>query len=692
METKVEPIPIKQKIIESVDQYCSLPDLYIRKYLLCEKLQQQKKHYIPQCDINNKTNQQIQRPLFGWGQIVADVVHKAYDVQERKKWKIGVKYQLAKEASSKVNSKFQQNDVEALISAALSHQVIKGFQYESDKNDVKLVEYFKKMNTLNSVQELDETQYKNNARQIKKSGLNFDFLPQESETEMVEDKKNYENFQEALQLFILQNQDFKQQFDKTINNIDGFPTSLDQINQIQKRQYYQEATLEQDYEELIYKYRCTPELVLKDGERMMKKIKIFGANQPNLDQPLPNLMDVKDLFRYKYHYIERDSYFLIQGTKVQSFDQSRFTNHHQQINKNNPIVKYYFLKYLSKFNGDYSLISAALSSNPMTQFQYHFSVQFCQDLYAYYIYQKEIPSNTKFLFNNQYFKSPQFKESNFEFKQNQQKQTNIIKNYEELINVKNQPQIKHQHYQQTNSIIPSIVRDKIQKQSVVDLLTRIKKDQFVIPKRVGNTSAEYALIEKISIPTMKQTIERNIQRQPFYIEKRFRTHHEQLNADRKYLETFLKKPTTQRQIRPPQMQMPPQRPLQPVQPVPQAPPQQFQQMQQPIAPPQQPVQPPPPPLVQQGSGKKGKAAEKQAAQAAQQAAQAAAQQAIQQAQAAPPVQPAPPQGIGRRKAGKQQQAPPPVPEPVAELPQPARGTRKNNSKKKKGDQDDEPKA
>ena len=38
METKVEPIPVKQKIVESVDQYSSLPDLYIRKYLLCEKL------------------------------------------------------------------------------------------------------------------------------------------------------------------------------------------------------------------------------------------------------------------------------------------------------------------------------------------------------------------------------------------------------------------------------------------------------------------------------------------------------------------------------------------------------------------------------------------------------------------------------------------------------------------------------
>jgi len=58
---------------------------------------------------------------------------------------------------------------------------------------------------------------------------------------------------------------------------------------------------------LLYRAGCIPEQVLCDGERMMKRMKIFGVMSQ--DSNLPNEMETRDFFRYRYNYIEKGGYF-----------------------------------------------------------------------------------------------------------------------------------------------------------------------------------------------------------------------------------------------------------------------------------------------------------------------------------------------------------------------------------------------
>ncbi|CAD8105089.1 unnamed protein product [Paramecium sonneborni] len=547
MDTRqFEAIPVQGRntVKQQEDLYISLPDLYIRKYVLSEKLCALKKPYIAKVNMHDQTNQEILRVPKIWQQVMNDVQLKALDFQERKKWKIAVNYQLAQEA--KATHQMLQQEREEIeqfgicISYSLCQMVQKAFNQMDieEPNQKPISKYLRTMKIEN--QELDEQRYQDALQKVKRYlSTNRDvyvslesLFPEmqqtysESNTHDIHSndrrkikqtvefdfKKKYENLQEALQLFVNKDIPLKESFEKSMMSIDSFPTSLDMVFKYKAKPFYQEPCLDPEYEELLYRIGCTPEQVLNDGEKMMKKMKIFSTNQP-LEQQLPSQLELKDLFRYKYNYIERDCHFIQQNGKFVPLDAERFNSHPQQITKSNELVKQYFIYYYHKFQGDFNQISQALSSNTVTANLYLYTPNFCADLYAWLVFNKSIPSNSKFILPQQYQKKCD--SIKYVKKQHQQspQYTNIINDYETLI-YKKLP-IKTQHFRP----LPQNPFKQYTKPIFKELLSKIKFDEPIQIKSSGQ--ADYSMVERLSFSNLKELV-KSANNSKGHIEKRYK--------------------------------------------------------------------------------------------------------------------------------------------------------------------------
>ncbi|CAD8091199.1 unnamed protein product [Paramecium primaurelia] len=547
MDTRqLEAVPVQSRntVKQQEDLYISLPDLYIRKYVLSEKICALKKPYIPKVNMHDQTNQEIRRVPKVWQQVMNDVQLKALDFSERQKWKIAVNYQLAQEA--KANHQMLQKEREEIeqfgicISYSLCQMVQKAFNQMDieEPNQKPIQKYLRIMKSDN--QELDEQRYQDALQKVKRYlSTNRDIYVSleslfpdmqqtysESNTHDIHSndrrkikqtydfdfKKKYENLQEALQLFVNKDIPLKESFEKSMMSIESFPTSLDMIFKYKAKSYYQEPCLDPEYEELLYTIGCTPEQVLNDGEKMMKKMKIFSSNQVVEQQLLPQL-ELKDLFRYKYNYIEKDCHFIQQNGKFIPLNAERFNSHAQSITKSNELVKQYFIYYFQKFQGDFNQVSQALSSNTVTANLYLYTPNFCADLYAWLIFNKSIPSNSKFILPQQYQKKCETIKQIQKSQQQQTQYTNILNDYEQLIQKKLPTKIQHLRS------LPQIPFKQYNKSVFKELLTKIKFDDPIQIKTSGQ--ADYSMVEKLSFSNLKELV-KSVNNSKGHIEKRYK--------------------------------------------------------------------------------------------------------------------------------------------------------------------------
>ncbi|CAD8198483.1 unnamed protein product [Paramecium octaurelia] len=547
MDTRqFEAIPVQQRSIvkQQEDLYISLPDLYIRKYVLSEKLCALKKPYIPKVNMHDHTNQEILRVPKIWQQVMNDVQLKALDFQERKKWKIAVNYQLAQEA--KATHQMLQKEREEIeqfgicISYSLCQMVQKAFNQMDieEPNQKPIQKYLRTMKNEN--QELDEQRYQDALQKVKRYlSTNRDvYVSLESlfpdmqqtysesnthdihssdrrkikQTVEFDFKKKYENLQEALQLFVNKDIPLKESFEKSVMSIESFPTSLEMIYKYKAKSYYQEPCLDPEYEELLFRIGCTPEQVLNNGEKLMKKMKIFSNNQP-AEQQLPPQLELKDLFRYKFNYIERDCHFIQQSGKFVPLDAERFNSHVQQITKSNELVKQYYIYYYQKFQGDFNQVSQALSSNTVTANLYLYTPNFCADLYAWFIFTKSIPSNSKFILPQQYQKKCESIKYIKKPQQPQTQYTNILNDYESLIQKK--LPIKIQHLRP----LPQNPFKQYTKSGFKELQQKIKFDDLIQVKTSGQ--ADYSMVERLSFSNLKELV-KSVNNSKGHIEKRYK--------------------------------------------------------------------------------------------------------------------------------------------------------------------------
>ncbi|CAD8203048.1 unnamed protein product [Paramecium octaurelia] len=534
----------RNTVKQQEDLYISLPDLYIRKYVLSEKICALKKPYIPKVNMHDHTNQEILRVPKVWQQVMNDVQLKALDFQERKKWKIAVNYQLAQEA--KATHQMLQKEREEIeqfgicISYSLCQMVQKAFnQMDVEESNQKPIQkYLKTMKSEN--QDLDEQRYQDALQKVKRYlSTNRDIYVSleslfpdmqqtysESNTHDIHSsdrrkikqtvefdfKKKYENLQEALQLFVNKDIPLKESFEKSVMSIESFPTSLEMIYKYKVKLYYQEPCLDPEYEELLYRIGCTPEQVLNDGEKMMKKMKIFSSNQVVEQQLLPQL-ELKDLFRYKYNYIEKDCHFIQQNGKFIPLNTERFNSHAQQITKSNDLVRQYFIYYYQKFQGDFNQVSQALSSNTVTANLYLYTPNFCADLYAWLIFNKSIPSNSKFILPQQYQKKCESIKQMQKPLQQTPQYTNILNDYESLIQKKLPTKIQHLRS------LPQNPFKQYTKPVFKELLTKIKFDDPIQVKTSGQ--ADYSMVERLSFSNLKELV-KSANNSKGHIEKRYK--------------------------------------------------------------------------------------------------------------------------------------------------------------------------
>ncbi|CAD8089836.1 unnamed protein product [Paramecium primaurelia] len=547
MDTRqFEAIPVQQRntVKQQEDLYISLPDLYIKKYVISEKLCQLKKPYIPKVNMHDHTNQEILRVPKIWQQVMNDVHLKALDFSERKKWKIAVNYQLAQEA--RATHQMLQKEREEIeqfgicISYSLCQMVQKAFNQMDieEPNQKPIQKYLRTIKIEN--QELDEQRYQDALQKVKRYlSTNRDvyvslesLFPDmqqtysESNTHDIHSndkrkikqkvefdfKKKYENLQEALQLFVNKDIPLKESFEKSMMSIESFPTSLEMIFKYKPTSYYQEPCLDPEYEELLFKIGCTPEQVLNDGEKMMKKMKIFSNNQV-VEQQLPPQLELKDLFRYKFNYIERDCHFIQQNGKFVPLDAERFNSHAQQITKSNDLVKQYFIYYYQKFQGDFNQVSQALSSNTVTANLYLYTPNFCADLYAWLIFNKSIQSNSKFILPQQYQKKCESIKYIKKPQQQQNQYTNILNDYESLIQKKLPPKIQHLRP------LPQNPFKQYTKPIFKELLSKIKFDDPIQIKTSGQ--ADYSMVERLSFSNLKELV-KSANFSKGHIEKRYK--------------------------------------------------------------------------------------------------------------------------------------------------------------------------
>ncbi|CAK59174.1 unnamed protein product (macronuclear) [Paramecium tetraurelia] len=555
MDTRqFEAIPVQQRntVKQQEDLYISLPDLYIRKYVLSEKLFALKKPYIPKVNMHDHTNQEILRVPKIWQQVMNDVQLKALDFQERKKWKIAVNYQLAQEA--KATHQMLQKEREEIeqfgicISYSLCQMVQKAFNQMGknqsigldieEQNQKPIQKYLRTMKNEN--QELDEQRYQDALQKVKRYlSTNRDvYVSLESlfpdmqqtysesnthdihssdrrkikQTVEFDFKKKYENLQEALQLFVNKDIPLKESFEKSVMSIESFPNTLEMIYKYKAKPYYQEPCLDPEYEELLFRIGCTPEQVLNDGEKLMKKMKIFQNNQA-VEQQLPPQLELKDLFRYRFNYIERDCHFIQQSGKFVPLDAERFNSHAQQITKSNELVKQYFIYYYQKFQGDFNQISQALSSNTVTANLYLYTPNFCADLYAWLIFTKSIPSNSKFILPQQYQKKCESIKYIKKPQQPQTQYTNILNDYESLIQKKLPTKIQHL------KPLPQHPIKQYTKSVFKELQQKIKFDDPIQVKTSGQ--ADYSMVERLSFSNLKDLV-KSVNNSKGHIEKRYK--------------------------------------------------------------------------------------------------------------------------------------------------------------------------
>ncbi|CAK59640.1 unnamed protein product (macronuclear) [Paramecium tetraurelia] len=483
---------------------------------------------------------QILRVPKVWQQVMNDVQLKALDFQERKKWKIAVNYQLAQEA--KATHQMLQKEREEIeqfgicISYSLCQMVQKAFNqmgsYQiigldvEESNQKPIQKYLKTMKGEN--QDLDEQRYQDALQKVKRYlSTNRDIYVSleslfpdmqqtysESNTHDIHSsdrrkikqtvefdfKKKYENLQEALQLFVNKDIPLKESFEKSVMSIESFPTSLEMIYKYKVKLYYQEPCLDPEYEELLYRIGCTPEQVLNDGEKMMKKMKIFSSNQVVEQQLLPQL-ELKDLFRYKYNYIEKDCHFIQQNGKFIPLNAERFNLHSQQITKSNDLVKQYFIYYYQKFQGDFNQVSQALSSNTVTANLYLYTPNFSfhQTLNLYCL--NNIRRNANLLntcrnLNNKHLNTIIYQMiMNHQFKRNYQPKYNIQES------------------------LPQNAFKQYTKPVFKELLTKIKFDDPISVKTSGQ--ADYSMVERLSFSNLKELV-KSANNSKGHIEKRYK--------------------------------------------------------------------------------------------------------------------------------------------------------------------------
>lgn len=99
---------IKKARLEETSTF--LPDLYVRKFRLVEKLSACRTNYVMATNMSEKKNMPIQRKIINWDAVLEEVKWRAIELKEERKFKQAISYHLAKKMKRQVTKRMYIND------------------------------------------------------------------------------------------------------------------------------------------------------------------------------------------------------------------------------------------------------------------------------------------------------------------------------------------------------------------------------------------------------------------------------------------------------------------------------------------------------------------------------------------------------------------------------------------------------